>query len=241
MIDIVAGWDPKEPRSFAAATRSLLDTSKQPIRVVPLVESALRNARLYWREHEHRRKSNRSTDTQLYDAISDAPMATSFAISRFLVPHLTNTSWALFCDFADMIFLSDIEELFHLSDDRYAIQVVKHDHTPTDPFKMGSEAQTRYARKNWSSVMLWNLNHKAHNRLTLPMVNELPGRDLHRFCWLDDDEIGELPKKWNYLVGVDDPEIDSSDVGIAHYTLGTPELGVEPPIPWGDIWRQYAE
>ena len=59
-----------------------------------------------------------------------------------------------------------------------------------------------YSRKNWSSVVLWNWAHPANRRLTLEMVNTLPGRDLHAFCWLDEWEIGELPVEWNYLVGV---------------------------------------
>ena len=36
----------------------------------------------------------------------------------------------------------------------------------------------RTARKNWSSLVLWNMDHPGTKRLTLDMVNELPGRDL---------------------------------------------------------------
>jgi hypothetical protein len=107
--------------------------------------------------------------------------------------------------------------------------VVKHEHIPTEQTKMDNQVQTTYNRKNWSSVILWNLEHPAHKRLSLEMVNELPGRDLHRFCWLEDGEIGDLPLAWNYLVGVDpDSEVDLGiKPKLLHYTLGTPELGIK--------------
>src|SRR5690606_28435707 len=115
-------------------------------------------------------------------------------------PWLAENQWALFCDFVDMMFLADPSELFSLADDRYAVMVVKHNHVPTEKKKMDNQAQTVYQRKNWSSVILWNIAHPANARLTIDMVNTLPGRDLHRFCWLEDDEIGELPAAWNHLV-----------------------------------------
>jgi hypothetical protein len=50
--------------------------------------------------------------------------------------------------------------------------------------KMDGQVQTAYARKNWSSFILFNCDHPANRALTLEMVNTLPGRDLHRLCWL---------------------------------------------------------
>jgi hypothetical protein len=49
--------------------------------------------------------------------------------------------------------------------------------------------------------MLFNCDHPSNKKLTVEMINTLPGRDLHRFCWLEDDEIGELDPGWNWLVG----------------------------------------
>jgi hypothetical protein len=96
---------------------------------------------------------------------------------------------------------------------------------------MDGQQQVAYARKNWSSVALWNCDHPANRRLSLVDVNERPGRDLHAFYWLHDDEIGELPARWNWLVGVQDkPE----DPAIAHFTLGTPDM--VPNSPHADIW-----
>jgi hypothetical protein len=51
-------------------------------------------------------------------------------------------------------------------------------------------------------------------------VNTASGLELHQFKWLcDDDLIGELPSRWNHLVGYDEPR---DDAGIVHYTTGGP-------------------
>jgi hypothetical protein len=132
-----------------------------------------------------------------------------------------------------MLFLADPAELFALADDRYAVQVVKGRHVPDKTVKMDGQRQTAYSRKNWSSVVLWKCRHPGTVRLTLDMVNNLPGRDLHRFCWLEDDEIGELPPVWNFLVGVD----RRKGAKLLHFTAGTPETGVNDE-PWATVWRE---
>jgi hypothetical protein len=75
-----------------------------------------------------------------------------------------------------------------------------------------------YPRKNWSSLILWNCNHYANRRLTPEMVRESPGSFLHRFEWLREDQIGELPAEWNALAG----EQDISCASLIHFTLGVP-------------------
>jgi hypothetical protein len=152
-----------------------------------------------------------------------------------LAPWLSEKQWVLFCDFADQLFLGDPAELFALADERYAIQVVKHEHVPTEQTKMDDQIQTAYARKNWSSVVLWNVDHPANTRLTLEMVNTLPGRDLHRFCWLEDHEIGELPPEWNYLVDVSPM---TTKPKLLHYTRGIPAMEGYDTGPWADVWKR---
>jgi hypothetical protein len=49
--------------------------------------------------------------------------------------------------------------------------------------------------------MLFNCSHPANQALTVDLVNTVPGRDLHRFCWLDDAQVGALPVEWNWLEG----------------------------------------
>jgi len=55
--------------------------------------------------------------------------------------------------------------------------------------------------------------------LTLDYVNSASGLDLHRFRWLKDEEIGEIPLEWNWLVG-EYPR--NPQAKIVHYTLGGP-------------------
>jgi hypothetical protein len=135
-----------------------------------------------------------------------------------------------------MLFLADPAELFELADPRFAVMVAKGRHVPDETTKMNGQRQTSYQRKNWSSVILWNLRHPGTVRLTLEMVNSLPGRDLHRFCWLENEEIGELPPSWNFLVGVD----RRKGPKLLHFTNGTPEVGVNDE-PWSTIWRKELE
>jgi hypothetical protein len=212
-LDVFIGWDVREPQSFNVFRSSLEHHSSKPLNIIPLMQRALRHQGLYWRAHEMR-------NGQAWDVISGAPMATEFAITRFLVPHMQKDGWCLFAE-CDMLALADIAELFALADDRYALMCVPHDYAPMSKRKMDRQAQVPYARKNWSSLCLWNCDHPANKRLTLEMVNTLPGRDLHRFCWLQDDEIGRLPVEWNYLVGEAMPAVRPK---IMHYTLGSPEL-----------------
>jgi hypothetical protein len=78
--------------------------------------------------------------------------------------------------------------------------------------------QTRYEKKNWSSVMLMNCARCA--ALTPEYVNSATGLELHQFKWLGDDGlIGELPRQWNHLVGYDAPDPGAK---LVHYTIGGP-------------------
>lgn len=231
---IYMGFDPRpiEAISFAVARASIRRHLSQPIRIVGLVLDDLRQRGLYWRKH--RRIRNKDGDGwQLWDEVSDAPMATEFAISRFLVPHLAKTGWALFLD-ADMLARDNLARLFDLGDESKAVMVVQHDYSPRNDHKMDGQQQTRYPRKNWSSLMLFNCDHPANRRLTIEAINETPGRDLHRFCWLQDDEIGSLPMEWNWLAGHSPKTIEPA---LVHYTEGVPPLPGYERAPYADEWR----
>lgn len=168
---------------------------------------------------------------QMWCPISDTPVGTEFTFTRFLIPHLT-TGWALFAD-CDIIVHDDISKLFELADDRYAVMCVKHDYVPKEEIHMIDQIQTKYQRKNWASVMLINCDHPSNKKLTLETINTWPGRDLHGLRWLDDNEIGELPKEWNYLVNVNEP---NSNAKLLHYTLGGPWLSGWEPQPLDALW-----
>jgi hypothetical protein len=100
--------------------------------------------------------------------------------------------------------------------------------------KMQGQIQTAYKRKNWTSVLAFQVDHPANKALTGDLLNSVPGRDLHRLCWLDDNDIGELGPEWNHLVSVNpEPEVSPR---IAHFTLGTPDLSGHESDPYASEW-----
>lgn len=213
-LNVYLGFDQHEPEAYRVAVESLIKHASLPVHVTPLKLSKLAETGLLRRPQD--------TRGHRYDILSNAAASTEFAISRFLVPILAQSGWALFAD-SDVVFLGDVAELFNLRDSRYAVQVVKHDHIPTERMKMDNQSQAGYGRKNWSSVVLWNCDHPANRRLSLADIQERRGLDLHQFYWLHESEIGELPREWNWLVDVQEKPAHPK---IAHFTLGTPELGV---------------
>ena len=227
---VYIGFDPREADAFAVARYSINRHLITPIPVRGVVLTDLRTGGLYTRPTSHK-------DGRLWDDISGAPMATEFACSRFLVPRLAKTGWALFMD-CDMLVRTDLKRLFDMADPSKAVMVVKHNFAPPDGVKMDGQLQLRYARKNWSSVCLWNVEHPANAALTMELVNSVPGRDLHAFCWLPDDLIGELPVEWNWLVGHSDPDVDPA---IVHFTDGIPTMQGYEDMPYADEWRAELE
>lgn len=230
------GFDSREADSYAVAHRSAARLSIVPTPIYPLILQDLCNQGFYTRPVEKR-------DGLLWDPISEWWMSTEFANSRFLVPQLakqvfkreSKIGWALFVD-CDVLFRVDPQYLFNLVDPNYAVMCVKHNHNPDTSTKMDGQIQSKYNRKNWSSVMLINCDHPSHADLwEKDLVNKLPGRDLHAFCWLDDDEIGEVPLEWNYLVGYYSKE-DCPSPSIVHFTEGIPRLKEYENSEYANEW-----
>lgn len=219
------GFDPREIAAFAVARHSLQRCVRTPVPVRGLVLSELRERGLYTRPTSIK-------DGRLWDDISGAPMSTEFAISRFLVPHLAESGWAVFMD-SDMLIRSDLFRMFDQCRPEKAVMVVKHNYAPPEGLKMDGQVQTTYARKNWSSVIAFNCDHRANQALTVELVNSLPGRDLHRFCWLDDSEIGELDQSWNWLVGHSKKDVNPN---IVHFTEGLPNMTGYESSDFADEW-----
>jgi hypothetical protein len=158
--------------------------------------------------------------------------STDFSFSRFLTPYLSDfDGWSIFMD-CDMLVLDDIAKLYDLRDDRYAVMVVKHEHTPQEDIKFLDQPQSKYDKKNWSSVMLFN--NARCTALAPEYVNRASGLELHQFKWLGDDSlIGELPHRWNHLVGYDAPRPGMS---LVHYTLGGPYFDEYRDCEYSQEW-----
>lgn len=231
MRSIWIGYDPREDDAFRVARSSILRRLSAPIPVHKLVLAPLIEQGLYRRPTQWR---NGSTGRRImWDVISDAPMSTEHANARFLVPTLAKTGLALFLD-ADMLVRCDLTEVFDRADISKAVSCVQHNYQPAESEKMDGQVQTRYQRKNWSSFLLFNCDHPANRQLTLDAINTRAGRDLHRFCWLKDHEIGALPATYNHLVG-DVPHDPHAKV--VHHTNGVPSMEGYENCPFADEWR----
>lgn len=211
-LSLFVGYDPREHDAYEVCVHSVKRNASIPLEVFPIKLPEMRAKGLYTRTIEKR-------GNQMWDVISDAPMSTEFAITRFLTPLLAKTDWAVFCD-CDFLWLGDIAKLLALAEDKYALMCVKHNHRPPEDKKMDDQAQVQYARKNWSSMMMFNCNHPSNKKLTVELINTVPGRDLHRFCWLKDEEIGGVPETWNWLEGHN--AVSSIPPNVIHYTRGGP-------------------
>lgn len=224
-MKIYMGWDSSEQEAYRVACSSLAKYSN--IVPEPLKQDALSASGLLSRSVDFR--------GQKYDLPSNAPCSTEFSASRFLTPLLCQSGWALFVD-CDILFLANPAEMMQYADPKKAVVVVKHNHNGAG-FKMGGLVQTAYNRKNWSSVMLFNCDHPANRRLGLRDVNERPGRDLHAFYWLHDDEIGKLPPEWNWLVNITDKPDNPK---IAHFTNGGPWIHGWVKSDHDDLWLEAS-
>lgn len=217
-LNVYIGYDPREAGAFNVLQHSILRRSSKPVAVTPLALSQLNG--LMWRE----RNPLQSTD---------------FSFSRFLTPSLSGyQGWSLFID-CDMLVLDDIAKLFALADPKYAVMVIKHDHQPSEETKFLGAVQTKYEKKNWSSVMLFN-NEKCR-ALTPEYVNSASGLELHQFKWLgNDDLIGELPHRWGHLVDYD-PEVPLEELSLIHYTIGGPYFDEYRNCGYAATWLEERD
>jgi lipopolysaccharide biosynthesis glycosyltransferase len=207
-IRVFIGYDPQETIAYHVLANSIMRQSSKPVTITPLILSQLPLTRP--------REETQSTE---------------FAFSRFLVPWLCDYEGkAIFMD-CDMLCRMDIADLFKQTTDYNAqVSVVKHHYTPKDDDKFLGNKQTRYDKKNWSSLMIFN-NPKCRV-LTPEIVNEATGMYLHQFQWAD--EVAEIPKAYNHLVG----EYEKNPFAkIVHFTLGTPCFPKYADCEFAQEWR----
>lgn len=230
-LAVVVGGDTRKPYVALACLHSIHRTTPPGVkRMANVLDTAtLQRAGVYLRQKEIRGK-------QAFDVIDGKPFSTDFSFSRFLVPALfgQHKQWIAFCD-DDFMWRESVDGIHPLLDDTKAVMVVKHDFQPLPGMKMDGQMQLPYRRKNWSSLILWNLGHPSNSKLTADVVNTAPGAYLHGFGWLKDEEIGALPEKWNWLEGHSDPEIEP---GAVHYTRGGPWLAAYRQAAYANEWLE---
>ena len=218
MLKVFIGYDPREASAYHVFAHSLITKASQPIAVIPLIQSQLRDLGLYTRP-------------------PDEKAATEFSLTRFLVPALCDyEGLAIFAD-CDMLAMGNVAELVALVE-RHQEHIKKvqaaqkriggpgcptdvvwccmHDYTPKHAVKMDGQPNAAYPRKNWSSFMVFDCARCT--MLTPEYVNSATPAQLHRFEWAG-DSVGGLPLEWNWLVGEYPPNPDAK---ILHYTEGGP-------------------
>lgn len=204
-LKIFIGWDSREDIAYQVAKKSIENLASVPVDIQPIKQKELRKHDIYLRS-------------------KDKLASTEFTFTRYLVPYLSNyEGWALFID-CDFLFLDDVAKLFEQVNDNYAVMCAQHDYTPKPGKKMDGQVQTVYPRKNWSSMMLLNCAHPKNKEfLTLDNINseDTNAAYLHRFSWLDDQDIGELSHEWNWLVGWY-KELEDGTPKALHFTEGGP-------------------
>ena len=206
-IPVFIGYDPREAVAFHVCANSIIRHASQPVAIIPLALNLFQD---YTETH---------TDG-----------SNQFIYSRFLVPHLMGfKGWAIFID-GDMIVRGDIVELWNLRESDKDVMVVKHDYKTRMTEKYLGAKNEDYPR-----VILWNCSNHPIQRLTPAFIEKSTGAELHRFSWINDDRIGELPPEWNWLP---DEYGSNPDAKLLHYTLGTPCFHEFATTNMADEWHR---
>lgn len=203
MIKIFAGYDRREEVGYHVFVSSLIATATQEFCITPLI-------------------------------FRNAEGSNAFTYNRFEVAKLCNYQGrAIFIDGSDMIMAADIVKLWDLFDDKYAVQVVKHNYKTSSNVKyIGTDMESPnmdYPRKQWASVMLINCEHPDWKK-----VDDFTNFERLQFKFTD--SIGELPIEWNWLV---DEFGENSNAKIVHWTLGVPGFKRYRNSPMNDDWFYY--
>jgi lipopolysaccharide biosynthesis glycosyltransferase len=211
-INLVVGFDQKEAIAYHVFCQSVIEYSTLPIQFIPLKINCRANN------------------------IHQNDGSNAFTYSRFLTPYLMGfRGWAIFAD-GDMVCRDDLAKLWGLRDSTKAVQVVKHDYKTKHSKKYLGNKNEDYPRKNWSSLILWNCEHPKNKLLTPSFIDGKSGSYLHRFSWLDDEDVGELKSEWNWLAIEFD---DNPSAKIVHYTLGTPCFKEYQSSSMSNYWHDF--
>ena len=216
MIRIFIGYDEGEKIAFHVLSESIRRLSSEPVSIIPLDLNTIKN------HFKRDKQDNQSTE---------------FAFSRFMVPYLSNyEGWSIFMD-CDMMVRTDINTLWNMRDNNYAVMCVQHDYEPKQDVKFRGAKNEKFPKKNWSSMML--MNNAKCKLLTPEYVRTASGLELHQFKWTHEENIGELPLEWNWLVG---EYVYNKNAKNVHWTLGGPYFKDYKNSDYADEWfRLYNE
>jgi len=163
-----------------------------------------------------------------------------FSRTRFVTPLVdagfSDSDWVFFSD-DDFVFLDNPMQLIDTLDDSKVVYVCKHPrYTSKAEIKMDGKKQNNYMRKNWSSFMIFN---KKKFPLSIKDIFAMQLKDLHQFIWCNENDIGEIPLEWNWLVG--EYAEGNENVKGLHYTLGGPWYKVPYPSHYNQKWKDFKK
>ena len=177
---------------------------------------------------------NRISITALTGDQGDA--STTFSKARFSIPELCGyRGWAIWADGSDMLCRADIRELWDLRRNGYDLMVVPHDYRTKFDRKFLGQPNENYPRKNQSSLFLIDCGNAVWRRPEYKKMLEGAAGPLHRFEFLDDERVGELPAEWNWL---DLEFAHNPNAKLVHHTVGIPPFF--PQSHYGaEWWNEY--
>lgn len=217
MNNIYIGYDTRESICYDVCEYSITKNTRSPVNISPIKLSEVSN---------------------IHDRNHDPLASTEFTYTRFLTPYLSKyNGLVLFCD-CDFLFLDDVQHIFDMYDDKYAVMVCKHNYVPKNSVKMDGQIQSTYPMKNWSSLILWNCAHPKNRKLLPSHVNTKSGKFLHRFEWLESTDIGAIPVEWNWLTDWYTSPADGAPKAL-HYTAGGPWFPGLQDCNYADTWNDY--
>lgn len=225
---IFVGYDEREHEVFQVCKYTLEKNSTVPIKVHKLHHKPLRDNKMLTREWKI------ESNGQYTDLVDGRPFSTQFTFSRFLLPELWKTindpnksPLVMFVD-CDFVYLQDIGEMFKEIENykirhgaRNALYCTQHNYNPNNQVKMDGINQSRYNKKLWAAMMVFDMEHQKNEKVTCEYVNTTSGRELMQLSWVDDlTEIGHIEEKWHFIP--DHSERNTNEIAAIHYTEGGP-------------------
>lgn len=189
---VFIGCDSRQPVAYSVLAHSIYTRSARPVTITPL-------------------------------RIEQLPIErrglTEFTFTRYLVPYLCGYQGvALFMD-ADMLCLTDIQEL---------------NLEPGDFHGKPVAVVQAVERFEWPSLMLFNCSHFDCQRLTPEYIeNESP----HTLEWAKSGLAG-IPDEYNHIVPYSG---ENPEAKIIHFTQGIPCFEETRNCEYGKQWRQEAK